>query len=540
MKTKSPSENKYFKPGTAEDNETAPKNDLQVAVEAGDHEAIKDLVGRRRMHTYDAEMAKLGVTRDDKQYLMAFEWALIWLYEHRPYYAYCFDEIVRKVSHDIDTLCVTVKGGRVELWANPDFMSIHNLRHNVGFLQHEIGHVTQGHLLVAKKHGPKFFQDPINNLAMDLAVDSLIQSPGDQPRWVLLPSKLRIPDPNKPEDRWQNFKERQTWEYYRDLLSEMRDKNPQQYQQQVVQVVIQRPQGDKGQGGERQHSDQGEGEGEGSGGKGEGEGRGGKGEGDGEGGLKMPGERDPLTMDDHRAWLAEGSDSAEIADEVIRYTVKSSYKKAENNHRCQLHGYMPGEMIQQIEELIKEKAVPFEKLLRAFVGSQLKTGRKPTMTKLSRRRKCPPGTTFQRQLRILFLRDTSGSMHDEEMLLAYSEVHHLAQSSNVKLFFQDFDHGLQGPTLELDQYDVSGAREVKGRGGTDFSMVMKYIDEFQPDVALIFTDLYAPYPPAPRTPLGWVVTHGGNMSLPEYGMVIKLPSVEEIRRGYKANIERWQ
>ena len=194
--------NPWIKPGTVA---PAPKSDL---TRAKDEEEVKELVAAGRLHTFVEEMREAGIEEGDERHLRSFEWAMMWLYDHRPYYAYVFHNVVRRRTYAIDTLCVTVRHGRVELWYNPDFLAIHKLSHNVGFLQHEAGHLIHGHLEVGKKAGPSFFADPINNIAMDLSVDSSIQDDKDQPDWVLLPRKLRIPEEGVPEKEWKSFPER--------------------------------------------------------------------------------------------------------------------------------------------------------------------------------------------------------------------------------------------------------------------------------------------------------------------------------------------
>lgn len=501
----------FIKPGTLGD---APRDDDAVAIsealEANDMQSVAEhaLKGGRKF-TYERELKKLGVERDDKKYLSAMEWAMIWLYEKRPFYAYCFEEVIRQMTFEVPTLAIGVRGGRIYLMANPDFLAIHVLRHNVGFLQHEIGHLVHGHVAEGAKR-KELFRDPLVNIAMDLAVDSSIQSEGDQPDWVLLPSKLRIPEKGVPEDKWKNFPERATWEQYYDLLKQMQEKFPQSFKQQVKIKIVMRPSPDQGSGGE----------------------------GDGEGDLE--------NFDDHSQWGdSSKGDGPETTEHVIKLMVRQAYDKAQQQKGGRLAGYLPGNVIEKIEELLKAHAVPFDRLLRMFVGQQIKVGRKPTVIKLSRRRGVPPGRTFERKLTVLWLRDTSGSMPSQELALAYNELYSLAQDSNVTVLVQDFDHGLQGEMFEINsRCDVRAkAKEVRGRGGTDFMIPVKLAEKLKPDVALIFTDGYAPWPDKPPrgVPFGWIITHDGvDADSVPWGMVIKMPSKQEIEKGFKARVARWR
>ena len=232
----------YYKPGVKDRiEEQSVLTDVAHAIVAKDEDKVKELVQERRLHTYDIELEKRDINRSSDQYRYAFEYAISWLYEHRPFYAYMFDEIVRRRTMLIDTLCVVIRQGRIEFWYNPDFLAIHTLKQNVGFLQHEMGHIAQNHLPMQKRLPKKVIQDPVFGLAIDLSVDTLIQAVGDQPPWVLLPSMLRVPEEGVPEEEWKSFKERGLWEYYFRLLKDMRENEQEQFQKQVMQIVMQRP-----------------------------------------------------------------------------------------------------------------------------------------------------------------------------------------------------------------------------------------------------------------------------------------------------------
>ena len=318
---------------------------------------------------------------------------------------------------------------------------------------------------------------------------------------------LRIPDDNKPEGEWESFKERQTWEYYYRLLRDLQKNNPEQFRKQIIVVVSQRPQ----PGGVPQPGD---------------------GEGKGEEGEKGEGR---LTMDDHSHWDDEDADSADIQEEVIKQTLQQAFVKAQQ-HETTMHGYMPGELIDRIQELLREKSVPFERIFRRFVGRHMTTSQRPTMIRLSRRRGVPPGKTRVRGLKVLWAQDDSGSVPAEGRALCRSELWHANQDSNVTIFFQRFTHGLVGPLLNLDEVDF---KEVQKEycGGTEFQAICDLAVELDVDLLLIGTDGHAPTPVQPKVPVGWILTHDGEEH--PWGMTIRLPTVEEIKKGYKAKVTRW-
>lgn len=477
----------YYKPGVKEAiDASSPHSDASLAMAEGDIDTLAQVLGSGRRHTYEKELEKKGVERDDPRYHNSFNYALAYLLDHRPFYGFMFSDIVRRETFDIPTLCVTVRNARIEMWYNPDFLALHGLMHNVGFLQHEMGHVIHGHLALFDKVPKEVTSDPLFGLAIDLAVDTLVQDEKDQPDWVLLPSRLRIPNEDVPEDQWPSFPERATWETYFKLLRDMREQHPEQFKKQVVVVMGGRPDGS-----------------------------------------------DSLTRDEHGPWSE--SDPREIMDEVVRQTVRAAYNKAETAS-TKMHGYMNSALINRIQELMRTKSVPFERVFRAFVGTHVKVGKRASMIKLSRRRRLPPGRTFERNLRVLWAQDDSGSVPPEARALCRSELWHANQDSNTTILFQRFTVDLAGPLLNLDEVNFKEVQKEYD-GGTSFQDVCDLADDLGVDLLLIATDGYAPTPRKPRTPVGWILTSDGKPH--PWGMTIRMPTVAEIKLGHKAAIERW-
>lgn len=501
----------WLKPGTIED---APSMDKPESVE----EAVKAVASGRRF-TYRKRMAEMDIEVGGPRHERSFEWALMWLRENRPFYAYCFAEIVRRATYEIPTLAVGVRNGRVEMVYNPDFMSIHGLKHNVGFLQHEIGHCVHGHVEQGRKN-KDLHRDPLVNVAMDLAVDSLIQSEGDQPGWVLMPSKLRIPEEGKADRDWKNFPERETWERYYELLQQIREQSPEHFKSISIKIMMSRPKGDDSGTGKPGEGEPGE------------DGKPGKG--------KEPGDEEVelQSFDDHGQWGGV-NDSPEVVHEAVKAMVRHAYQTAQSRGEGgKMRGYMPGDLLTMIEEIMREKSVPFERLLRMFVARHVHVTRRSTVAKVNRKTHVPPGSKRNRRLSMLWCRDTSGSVSNEELAVSYNELFHMTRLSHVQVQVQDFDHGLHGPPIAINRSTVKRAAEFKGRGGTDFAAPLALAEEMKPDVCIVTTDGFAPFPKPPRgVPVIWLITHDG--ALPPWGMVVRLPSKADIAIGHKAVVERW-
>lgn len=446
---------------------------------------------RDRGYYYDRELVKKNIGREESGYVHAFSFALIWLLKNRPFYAYMFNDIVRRCTHDVPTLGIGVKDGRIVIGYNPDFMAIHTLKQNVGFLQHEIGHLLQGHLGIKKHESVEDAHDPLLPTAVDLAVDTLLQDPGTQPPWVLLPRDVLVPEPGVEKEKWKPAIERRTWKYYLEVLRRGREEGLSA----ALRGLLSRfPVADG------QESDE-----------------------------------PRASFDDHGAW--DDSDDHEIVKEVVRQAVITAKAAAEKHGKSSMRGYMPGELMNMIDELMKESSVPFERFLRAYIGSRLSVRRRATFHRLSRRRRVPPGQTLERSLRVLWAADDSGSVSDEEAALLRNELFHACRQYNMSVVFQRFCHGLVGPLVDLDRVDFKHVTQ-RASGGTDFEAVIELAERLRPDVLFIATDGQAPTPSRrPPCPVAWILTHDGESH--PWGTVIRLPAKAEILGGRKAAIERW-
>ena len=459
-------------------------SDVERALLKGDMERFLTLLATGD-HTYQEALAEREVERGDDVYRHALEYSLMWLLEKRPFYSHMFCEVVRVETFKIPTLCVRIKDARIILSYNPDFLALNKPQANAVGLQHEMGHVIQGHTTLRRRLPKNVLESQAYTIALELAVNSLIQDIVDKLGFTVIPNDLLPVD-------GEDVEERQSWEYYYKLL---------------LKVMPPPPQG---------------------GGGGGGTGKDGQGQGEGEKKLAQG------QMDDHDGWA--DSDSADVQREVVKQTIAVAYQRAQRKGGS-MRGYMPGELVDMIEELLKDKSVPFERLFRAFVGSRLKVGRKPTLMRLSRRRHVPPGNTLTRTLRLIWYQDDSGSMGMEECALCRSELHNALRFGNVHILFQRFCYGLVGDLVDLERADFKSCLK-RATGGTDFDAVIDHAHEQKPDLIIIATDGEAPTPTRkPPCPMAWVLTNDGTAH--PWGTIIRMPTIEEIKNGYKAVIERW-
>ena len=148
--------------------------------------------------------------------------------------------------------------------------------------------------------------------------------------------------------------------------------------------------------------------------------------------------------------------------------------------------------------------------MRQFRASVLSTHRRLTRMKPNRRYGyLYMGSRYDFTTNLLVAVDVSGSMSSEDLARGFSVVNRFFTYGVRSIDVIQFDTEIKGEVVSLKR----ARREVValGRGGTDFSPVIDYIDEHTDyDGVVVFTDGYAPVPRRPknrRTKVLWLFTH---------------------------------
>jgi predicted metal-dependent peptidase len=163
--------------------------------------------------------------------------------------------------------------------------------------------------------------------------------------------------------------------------------------------------------------------------------------------------------------------------------------------------------------------LPWVQLLRRYVGRALRIGpdyRRPPRRMPDRVGQVPGRRHRAGTPRITAVIDTSGSLTDELLERISSELGGLASRFRVSV-------------VECDAkirrfYPFRPIEEVQGRGGTDlrppFEAAM--LRKLKPDLMIYFTDGFGPAPEtAPRIPVVWCLTDGGEMPAP-WGLEVRM------------------
>ena len=175
--------------------------------------------------------------------------------------------------------------------------------------------------------------------------------------------------------------------------------------------------------------------------------------------------------------------------------------------------FLPNEMQEYIDSLFEvvEPVIDWKSYLRRFNSMSTMIYTKKTRRKPNKRFGDGPALKIKQKKRTLVAIDTSGSVSKEDLIEFFNEIHHIYKS------------GTYIDIVECDAkihrvYEYKGEREnleVKGRGGTDFEPVMKYLMKNKNKYAnlIYLTDGCCSSPQTqPIKPMLWVHSSGNNIN----------------------------
>lgn len=223
------------------------------------------------------------------------------------------------------------------------------------------------------------------------------------------------------------------------------------------------------------------------------------------------------SWDDHAQWgmLEEDDTLRDVWVKQLDETCEAIEIRDPSNTR----GLMPA-FAKRLLEQLKNPQTDWREILNAFVQMEIND------YSFS-----PPDRRFQdspfflpdfnelgesdRVSDILFMIDTSGSISDEMMTAAYSEVKGAIDQfdGNLKGWLGFFDAAIVAPRPFEGVEDLLEIRPAGG-GGTDFQIIFEYVhkhmEENPPACIIILTDGYAPFPQeqlSRRIPVLWLINN---------------------------------
>lgn len=202
------------------------------------------------------------------------------------------------------------------------------------------------------------------------------------------------------------------------------------------------------------------------------------------------GQRDPL----HGDLLPSPARSA-AEQAVAEQNAKQRVAAAANMAR--MAGKLTGDLARMVDDMLEAK-VPWTDVLRDYMFKVVKArdnwarrNRRFSNFYLPTRRSVTMGP-------ICFIPDTSGSMMGDDMEKICSELAHCAAQTkpeNIRVVWTDA--AIKGEQVfDCNEFSYAALKPVGG-GGTDMRIGLKHVEQYDPQVVVLMTDEYTPWPDTP-------------------------------------------
>jgi len=229
------------------------------------------------------------------------------------------------------------------------------------------------------------------------------------------------------------------------------------------------------------------------------------------------GNGEPVTLDDHGEW---GNWEKKESEETKEQEWKDRIARVATDARTR--GKLPGNWQTVINDFLQPK-LDWRSILTDMIVSNAKNDYRlspPNKKHLWRGFYLP--SLQGEEITVAMYIDVSGSISDKEIQEALSEVHGICeQFPDFTIYLRAFDTRITG-AWELHPFDQV-PRVISGRGGTDFSEIIQDVEKLPVSMLVIFSDLEAPFPAAPKIPAIWLSIGDVN---PPWGTVIEYPRLE--------------
>jgi predicted metal-dependent peptidase len=220
-------------------------------------------------------------------------------------------------------------------------------------------------------------------------------------------------------------------------------------------------------------------------------------------------------VDDHSIWEEADSTPLQLAEEMVRGMVRDAWQKCD--------GEVPGELRPLIESLLAPPAIPWRMILRQFLATAGRIGKKGTWQRENRRfTHTTPGSRKRHRLNLLIGVDVSDSTNASELRESFArEIVRIARGRETSLTVLYANSRIQ----RIDSFKGScvSPESYHGGGFTDLRPLFEYARTMRPQPAAVIylTDGIGPAPPEMEFPTLWVLTAGGERPV-AWGVEIRL------------------
>lgn len=185
------------------------------------------------------------------------------------------------------------------------------------------------------------------------------------------------------------------------------------------------------------------------------------------------------------------------AAEQAKAEQKAKQRVAAAATAARLAGKLTGDLARMVDEMLDPK-VHWTDVLREYMTRIVKA--RDNWSRRNRRfaQFYLPTRRSQQMGPIVFIPDTSGSMMGDDMERICSEMAHCAQQTqpeNIRVIWTDA--AVKGEQVFSPGEFAFSRLEPKGGGGTDMRVGLKYAEQYDPQIVVLLTDCYTPWPDVP-------------------------------------------
>jgi len=220
-------------------------------------------------------------------------------------------------------------------------------------------------------------------------------------------------------------------------------------------------------------------------------------------------------LDDHACWQDAESTPLRLAEEMVRGVTREAYQKSD--------GEVPADLKVLVESLLRPAVIPWRQILRQFVATAGRVGRRSTWQREHRRfQHDTPGVRKRHRLNLLVGIDVSDSTNSDELRESFAlELMQIARGRDAQITAVYANSRVQ----RVENLRGSGVQVAIYHGGgfTDLRPLFDYAKTLRPlPAAVIYlTDGIGPAPESMEFPTLWVLTAEGEKPVP-WGVELRL------------------
>ncbi len=226
------------------------------------------------------------------------------------------------------------------------------------------------------------------------------------------------------------------------------------------------------------------------------------------------------TADEHRLWQEADRTPTALAEQVVRQMVRTAWQR--------VHGEVPDELRELLNSFLATPEIPWQQILRQFVGNAGRIGRTNTWKRSHRRfGHSTPGIRKRQLLNLVVGIDVSDSTDTQQMREAFArELLQIAHSRHSRITVLYAGSRIQKICHFSNTPQVTEV--FHGGGFTDLRPVFDYAQRMQPrPAALIYlTDGFGPAPEQSTIPTLWVLSPDGEKPV-DWGLELRLKNIKE-------------